>query len=132
MSVSVLIISHHDIGDALIRAAKTTFGKENLPLPTYVFNVLPDTDPEQMIPKIKKVIRKLNQNEGILILTDLFGATPSNIAQELQDDNIRIVTGLNLPMLLRVMNYANLNLTQLAENAFKGGQAGIIECDRID
>lgn len=130
MSVCIVIISHHDFGHALVKAAKSTLGKENLPLATHVIEVLPETDPDQMIPQLKQLTENVNQGDGVLILTDLFGATPSNMAREIQSDHIRIVTGLNLPMLLRIMNYASLSLTQMAESAIKGGQAGIIECDK--
>lgn len=127
MSVAVLIISHHEIGNALVKALKTTYGN-GLPLPLETFEVHTDQDPETLLPKLKKLIAKINEGEGVLILTDLFGSTPSNIAHELQKEtNIRIVTGLNLPMLIRVMNYPKLDIVQLAEKARKGGQDGIIE-----
>ncbi len=126
MSVAVLIITHHEIGHALVNALKTTYG-DGLPLPLETVEVRSDADPDRLIPELKKIIITLDQGDGVLILTDLFGSTPSNIAYELQKErNIRIVTGLNLPMLIRVMNYPILNLTELAEKAMKGGQAGII------
>jgi mannose PTS system EIIA component len=132
MSISILIISHYEIGNALVKTAKTTFGNDKLPLPTFVVGVLPDANPEELIPDLKELIRQLDHGDGVLILTDLFGATPSNIAQGLYSEKVRIVTGLNLPMLLRVLNFTKLNLDQLAECACKGGQSGIIECDKID
>ncbi len=126
MSVAVLIITHHEIGHALVNALKTTYG-DGLPLPLETVEVRSDADPDRLIPELKKIIITLDQGDGVLILTDLFGSTPSNIAYELQKErNIRIVTGLNLPMLIRVMNYPILNLTELAEKAMKGGQPGII------
>jgi mannose PTS system EIIA component len=126
MSVAVLIITHHEIGHALVNALKTTYG-DGLPLPLKTFDVRSDADPDTLLPQLKKLIIKLNQGDGVLILTDLFGSTPSNIAYELQkESNIRIVTGLNLPMLIRVMNYPLLDLVQLAEKARKGGLDGII------
>lgn len=126
MSVSVLIITHHEIGHALVNALKTTYGN-GLPLQLETFEVPSDADPDKLLPRLKSIIQTLDQGDGVLILTDLFGSTPSNIAYELQKANIvRIVTGLNLPMLIRVMNYPALNLMDLAEKAMKGGQAGII------
>ena len=129
MSVSILIISHDEIGTALINTVKKTFGTQ-LPLPVATVELQLDADPAILIPKLKKVVKALDQGKGVLILTDLFGSTPSNIAQELLKDNeVRIVTGLNLPMLIRVMNYAKLDLDQLTEKAYTGGQSGIIECE---
>jgi PTS system mannose-specific IIA component len=128
MSVSILIISHHEVGSALVNAAKTTYDK-TLPLVVALVEIQLNTDPDYLLPQLKKRIREINQGDGVLILTDLFGATPSNIAQKLQDEDVRIVSGLNLPMLIRVMNYPHKNLNELAETALKGGQAGIIEGD---
>ena len=126
MSVAVLIITHHEVGHALVNALLTTYA-DNIPLPLETFEVSSDADPDKLIPKLREMIQKLDQGEGVLILTDLFGSTPSNIAYELQNvSNIKIVTGLNLPMLIRVMNYPRLVLNELAEKAMKGGQAGII------
>ncbi len=130
MTVSILIISHDEIGTALLNTVKQTFGSE-LPLSAATVELQPDADPEILIPKLKKVVKALDQGEGVLILTDLFGSTPSNVAQQIQDcKSIRVVSGLNLPMLIRVMNYPQLNLTQLAEKALTGGQCGIIACEQ--
>jgi PTS system mannose-specific IIA component len=130
MSVSILIISHPEIGHALVKTAKTTFGKENLPLPTRIYDVLPETDCSKCTAELKELLtEELKNHEGVLILTDIFGATPNNLAQIVKNEKIRIVTGLNLPMLLRVMNYHTAPLDKLAETARQGGQAGIIECE---
>lgn len=126
MSVAVLIITHHEIGHALVNALKTTYGN-GLPLRLETFEVRSDADPDKLLPQLNKIIDHMDEGNGVLILTDLFGSTPSNIAYELQKRKpTRIVTGLNLPMLIRVMNYPRLSLADLAEKAMKGGQAGII------
>lgn len=126
MSVAILIITHHEIGHALVNALKTTYGN-SLPLTLETFEVNTDADPDQLLPELKAIIKNIDQGQGVLILTDLFGATPSNIAYDLQKAcHIRIVTGLNLPMLIRIMNYPDLDLSELSEKAMKGGQAGII------
>ncbi len=129
MKVNILIISHDEIGNALVNAVKKTFGT-SLPLPIFTVEVQTNTDPDEIIPKLKKLINaKINQCDGFLILTDAFGATPSNIAQKIQNNNVRIVCGLNLPMLIRVLNYPNSSLDELAKKALAGGQAGIVECE---
>lgn len=129
MSVSILIISHDEIGTALLNTVKQTFGSE-LPLPAATIELQATADPEVLIPKLRTVVTALDQGEGVLILTDLFGSTPSNIAQKVQDCNsVRVVSGLNLPMLIRIMNYPDLTLMELAEKAKTGGQCGIIECE---
>lgn len=62
-------------------------------------------------------------------MTDLFGATPCNISQNLTHENeLKIVSGLNLPMLLRTLNYAHLPLSELTQKAISGGIEGIKSC----
>ncbi len=126
MSISILIISHEEIGSALVQTVTKTF--HELPLPTTVVNVESNTDPEILLPKLQRLTENIGKNEGILILTDLYGATPSNIAQALKKaGNIRMICGLNLPMLMKVMNYPDLSLDELAEKAISGGREGVIE-----
>ena len=131
MTVSILIISHENIGAALIETATKTF--EELPIPTTVVNVEAGNDPALLVDKLKKLIAKIDNNEGILILTDLFGSTPSNIATELQKAaNVKMVCGLNLPMVMKVMNYPELSLEELADKAVSGGKDGVIEVEDSD
>jgi len=131
MSVHVLIISHHAIGNAIVSAATTTFG-EQLPLPTSAVEIPPDCDPDKTTPKLIKMVEKVDQGDGVLILTDLYGSTPCNIAYEiLKDHKVEVVTGLNLPMLLRVLNYPELSLVELGEKAQSGGHEGIITSEEI-
>jgi PTS system ascorbate-specific IIA component len=71
--------------------------------------------------------RDLDGGEGVLVLSDLYGATPCNVANRLPKLGVRMhcVSGLNLPMLLRVLNYPEQSLDQLAETAATGGRGGI-------
>ena len=130
MSVSVLIITHEQVGNALLSAATTVLGK--LPLPTTVVAVGYGTDPDTLLPKLQKIAEELPADQGLLILTDLYGATPSNIALQLQNqDRIRVVCGLNLPMLIRTMNYPHLDIDELADRALTGGRDGVRQCDNM-
>ena len=129
--VHVILITHETVGTALLHAVTMALG--NLPLSTTVIAVTHQNDPDNIVAKLKKQVSALIKKDAqqeFLILTDLFGATPSNIASRLQNceqkDKIRIVAGLNLPMLIRVMNYAHLPLSQLTEKAVTGGKDGII------
>lgn len=127
MSVGILLITHSGIGGALLNVASGTFG--NLPLEVLPLSVSRDPDPENLIAKAGCLIRKLDAGEGVLVLTDMFGSTPSNVAQGLlqQGFAIRVITGLNLPMLFRVLNYPHLALPQLAKKALSAGKEGIFE-----
>lgn len=128
MSVAILIVSHHQIGHALAEAVTTTFGG-SLPLTLEAYAIGSDDDPDLTYPKIIKRIEKLDQGDGVLILTDLYGSTPCNISSKLSSAHgTLVVTGLNLPMLVRVMNYPNQSLEDCAETARKGGIEGIMTC----
>lgn len=131
MTVNVLIISHDNVGEALLNAAINTLGfcpltADNLPIHS-------DCDPDQMRELARQKLKALDEGEGVLVLTDIFGSTPSNISCMLaEDNNIRVISGLNLPMLIRVLNYPKLNLEEIVEKALSGGKEGIMDCKNID
>ena len=73
------------------------------------------------------MVNELDTGDGVLILTDLCGATPSNIACRLSHlQHVKVVVGLNMPMLLRILNYPNLSLEEMAEKAVDGGRQGVM------
>lgn len=127
MSVGILLITHSGIGGALLNVAHGTFGQ--LPLEISQLSVSRDPEPELLIAKAAFLVRKLDTGDGVLVLTDMFGSTPSNVSQGLQQQGfaIRVIAGLNLPMLFRILNYPHLSLTQLAHKAISGGKEGIFE-----
>ena len=128
MSVSLLLVTHNNVGQSLLDTVVATLGK--LPIQARAVSVKSNTDPEKLLPELKALSTRLEEGEGVLVLTDMFGSTPSNLAQALQDKpNVRVVAGLNLPMLIRVMNYPKLSLDALAEKAYTGGRDGVVECE---
>lgn len=125
MSVGLLIISHNGIGPALLGTSKLMLGE--FPLKTKLLTASRDCDSAELASTANELFLELDENDGVLVLTDLYGSTPSNIAQNFMDkSNIRVVTGLNLSMLIRVFNYSQLDLDELAEKAVSGGKDGII------
>ena len=127
--VEVVLITHGKVGDALCEAATSTLG--HLPLPTTVVAIDYNCDPDGVFGKLEARAQKLGTNDALLVLTDLYGSTPSNIASRLANhDKIRVVAGLNLPMLIRVMNYPWLDLNTLADKALSGGKDGVINCSK--
>lgn len=130
MSVALLIVSHHNIGKSLVEALDTSFDHQ-LPLKLSTVDVPADGDPDKLKILVRTAIAELDQGQGVLILTDLYGSTPANICQDnLENNHVRMVTGLNLPMMLRLMNYPSLSLDEMASNAVTGGQGGIVKCGR--
>ena len=125
MAVGVLLMTHEAIGPALVQAARHVLGK--LPLPLDTVEVPADGDPGEMLRLGASHARALDHGDGVLVLTDVFGATPCNIARRMDELGVRqrCVPGLNLPMLLRVLNYSDRPLEELAEVAASGGRNGI-------
>jgi PTS system ascorbate-specific IIA component len=130
MTTNVLLITHDNVGNALLNTIYRMLGK--LPLPTISLPIKHDDDPEYSLTKIHSLVANLRNDKNLLILTDVFGATPSNIARLLPNNTrIKIITGVNLPMLIRVMNYAHLSLEELAEKAIHGGKEGVMQCQHL-
>ena len=130
MSVSILIISDGDIGTSLISTAKQMIGHSTLKIKALNANIDLDTNIEATLDELytqaSSLVKEIDQGDGVLILTDLFGSTPSNIARRLYDkNNISIVTGVNLSMIICILNSPDLNLEAITERACSGGIDGI-------
>jgi len=109
----------------MLDTATTILG--NCPLRVTAIPVLTDCEPDVIFETAIQACADLDQGDGVLVLTDLYGSTPSNIATRLIDRHaVHIVSGLNIPMLLRIMNYPELGLDMLAEKAASGAHDGII------
>lgn len=128
MSVGLCLISHNRIGEALLDTAVSMLGGQ--PLPAAVIAVTPASDPAQVLERARAAVRELDQGDGVIVLTDMFGSTPSNIATALKRDNehVTVIAGVNLPMLVRLMNYPRLGMAQLKDKALSGGREGIFSC----
>jgi len=128
MSVNILLITHDEIGKTLLVAAVNTLGF--CPLSAELLSVPLDCDPQKIIDVARDTIKMLDTGDGVLVLTDIYGSTPSNIACNLLTENkIRVISGINLPMLIRVFNYPTLELDELVLKAVSGGKEGIMACN---
>lgn len=126
MSVGVLLVTHPGVGDALLTTAESILGE--LPLGTATISPTEDETIEAMHQRADLLMQQIDDGNGILILTDAYGATPGNLAVALgQMHDYPVITGLNLPMLLRVMNYPCLPVATLAEKAIQAAQESILE-----
>lgn len=128
MSVGLLLITHKNIASHLLDTAKLML--DTCPLATRALEVPLDYPVEDVLSQAELYISTLDTGNGVLILTDIYGGTPSNIARTLSENHkCRLVSGLNLPMLIRVLNYPQLNLEDMALKAISGGHDGIILCE---
>lgn len=131
MKVGIMLITHGQIGSALLDSAIAVLDVHSLP--THVLTVTDNCDPDKTLETAEQSLAKLNSGDGVLVLTDLYGSTPSNIACKLRrHGHVRVVSGINLPMLIRVLNYPGLDLDSLKEKALSGGRDGVLSCTTED
>lgn len=127
MSVGLLIISHNDVGRVMLHATVSMLGIN--PLRVALLNVSMEDEPDALRQQARELVREVDRGDGVLVLTDLYGSTPSNIANcDYGKHCVNVVAGLNMPMLLRVLNYPKLGLEELTEKAVSGGLDGIMRC----
>jgi len=127
MTVGVLIITHGNIGESLLDTAIKTLGF--CPLQTETLSTPQNVDVDEIDALAEIMCTRLNEGKGVLVLTDMYGSTPSNIANRLiRRPEVSVVSGVNLPMLIRVMNYPYLSLPELINKALTGGHDGILLC----
>lgn len=129
MSVGILLVTHEGVGTALRAVAQRLLG--NLPLAVEVFELPWTAAPDDALPAASAALRRADGDAGVLVLTDLYGASPSNLAARLSrlGTPVRRAAGLNLPMLLRALNYPELDLDSLAATALAGCRNGAIADD---
>lgn len=122
--IGILIVSHGAFGESLIHCASHVLGKR--PLYLRQLGVTIHDDPEAILPVAEDLIRFLDQGRGVLVLTDIYGATPSNIAARiLQPGRVEGIAGVNLPMLIRALTYRDDTLDAMIAKALSGGTEGV-------
>ncbi|HYG05575.1 MAG TPA: PTS fructose IIA subunit family protein [Stenotrophomonas sp.] len=129
MACGILLITHPGIGSSLLQVATTLL--RQLPLKTEALEVPFDADLDALLPQASAALRRVDGGEGVLVMTDLYGASPSNLAARLArlGTPVRRVSALSLPMLLRVMNYPEQGLQDLPATAAAGTRNGAIVDD---
>lgn len=126
--IGILIVAHGNLGESLLHCASHVMGKR----PEKLEYLVVDThdDPNIVLPKAEKIIQQLDEGDGVLILSDMYGATPCNIVTRLvQHNHIEAVAGVNLPMLVRTLTYRDSKLSVLVKKAISGGREGVVQFD---
>jgi len=125
MKAGLLLITHGSLGSDLLETATAIIN--GCPISTKTIAIQANCDPDEMFESASNICRDLDEGSGVLVLTDLFGSTPSNIAVRLTEShNVYVISGANIPMLLRILNYSSLCLADLAEKAASGARDGVI------
>jgi PTS system ascorbate-specific IIA component len=123
--IGILIVAHGTFGEALIHCASHVLGKR--PLRVRQVGITVHDDPDGMLPQAQGLVRELDDGEGVLVLTDMLGATPANIAARLASPGkVEIVSGVNLPMLIRALTYRTEPLGAVVAKAVSGGCEGVV------
>lgn len=130
----IVIVVHAPLGEAMHEMARHVLG-DGIADTLAVHDIQPDDQPEDRVPAVLADIRRLGSENGVLVLTDLVGATPANIAKravaqaQLEGLTCCALAGLNTPMLLRALTYRNLSLAETREKALMGGVQGCLQVD---
>jgi mannose PTS system EIIA component len=126
--IGILIISHGNLGDSLIHCANHVMGTKSQHLMDLSISI--QDDPDVVISKALELIRQLNCGDGVLVLSDICGATPCNIASRLvSPGRVECLAGVNLPMLVRALTYRNESLAVAVDKALTGGREGVMRID---
>ena len=123
--IGILIVSHGAFGEALMHSASHVLGRR--PEQLRHMGVALHDDPDTVLPQARELLRQLDTGEGVLVLTDMLGATPSNIATRLlEPGRVEGLAGASLPMLIRALTYRDELLASVVEKAMSGGREGVV------
>jgi PTS system ascorbate-specific IIA component len=123
--IGILIIAHGTLGESLIHCASHVLNKR--PPRMKQLGVTAQDDPLLLLPQARALVKDLDDGSGVIILSDIYGGSPSNIAAKLLvPGRVEGVAGVNLPMLIRVLTYRDRALSTLLTKAVSGGCEGVV------
>ncbi|MDO9151085.1 MAG: PTS fructose transporter subunit IIA [Methylotenera sp.] len=134
--IGILIVTHGALGESLISCAAHVLGEA--PAQVVSMAVGGQDDPNIILPKALSMVKQLNSGDGVLVLSDMYGATPCNIVVKLlQPGVVAGVAGVSLPMLVRAISYRYEPLSVVVEKAISGGREGVVQftsqqCERYE
>ena len=124
--IGVMVVSHEPLGTALIHCTRHIYGR--LPVQLAALDVIPDEHPDQAYSAPIELLARINDGSGVIVLTDLFGATPSRIAARLaQPHKVVVLAGVNLPMLVKVLNNRRMPVEELVDTLLSSAQGAILQ-----
>lgn len=128
--IGILIVTHHEFGEKLLQAAEGILGKQDKCIS---LSVDFSKELDNILEDIQNKIEDIDDGQGVIVLTDMFGGTPSNLTLSLLGSgNLEVITGANLPMLLKIMSVRNdLSLEKLALEAKSAGRQGILVAGEV-
>lgn len=131
MTIGILLITHGSFGESLIQNACHVLGQR--PPLLQQLGVAAQDDPNSLLPLAQQLLKLVKSDVGVLIFTDLFASTPANLAQRLLiPGSVEGLAGVNLPMLLRAINYRHLGLSETLQRAREGGRDAVLSLSPAD
>ena len=129
--VGILVIAHAPLASALSRCAEHVYTCDpSTRRELRALDVDSSAELAQTVAQARALVREVDRGEGVLILTDAFGATPGNVAAQLaESERVAVLAGVNLPMLLRAVCYRGGPLEEVTEKALAGGRQGMLQVD---
>lgn len=122
--VGLVLVCHGDMGTELVKAAEMIVGRVEAVL---AVSVRQESAPETLRDEIQDAIKKVDRKNGVMVFTDMFGGTPSNIALAFLGENVEVVTGVNLSMLIKFANHRDdKTIAELARLVQEAGQKSIV------
>jgi len=125
----IIIVAHTPLASALLEFVEHIYGQ----VPEHIFavNVPPHEDSKITLNKLQELVDTLHSENEVLVITDIMGATPSNVASRLMNKSnhgrdIQVLTGVNLPMLLSAVSHRHEPLSEIVEKSLQGGQQGVM------
>lgn len=123
--IGIFLITHGTLGESLIQCACHVLNKR--PPRIAQLGVSAQDDPLDLLPSAREMLAWTDAGAGVVVLTDIYGATPSNIATKLvEPGRIEGLAGVNLPMLLRILTYRDKDMPTLLQRAVSGGCDGVL------
>jgi mannose PTS system EIIA component len=126
--IGILIVAHDTLGDSLVRAVTHVLGTR--PPQFEVLSVAATDDPILLLPQARELVARLDTGDGVLIFSDIYGATPCNLACKLlKPGKVEGVAGVNLPMLVRAFTYRTKGMDTMIKKAISGGCDGVLHIE---
>lgn len=126
--IGIFLVTHGTLGEALIQCACHVLNKR--PPQIVQLGLSAQDDPLDILPQARQMLNWAESGYGVLVMTDIFGATPGNVAAKLiEPGRVEAVAGVNLPMLLRVLTYRERDMDTLLKRAVSGGCEGVLHIE---
>jgi len=126
--IGIFLITHGTLGESLIQCACHVLNRR--PPQIVQLGMASQDDPLDILPQARQMLDWVDNGHGVLLLTDVFGATPSNVAMKLlQPGRVEGIAGVNLPMLLRVLTYRDRDMETVLQRAVSGACEGVMHIE---